>query len=124
MPTRKARKAPRARRPRTRQHQRPSPLAGTKKLENVLHSAPAKDDEADDVPSSPDVVAAGFQTKSRVEPLPMTTQQIRMSMAEIRALVAKKRVPLLSFPLTTVEMSVVDFAYAVTLQNHKKRTVT
>ena len=54
----------------------------------------------------------------------LTTQQIRPAMAEIRALCGQRTVPFLSYQLTTVRMTVADFCFMVTLQNHKKRTVS
>jgi len=59
--------------------------------------------------------------KSQVTVLP--THQIRPAMAKIRSLCTQQAIPFMSHHLDTVGMSVVDFCFLVTLQNHKKRTV-
>lgn len=59
--------------------------------------------------------------KSQVAVLP--THQIRPAMAKIRSLCTQQELPFMSHYLDTVKLTVVDFCYLVTLQNHKKRTV-
>ena len=65
------------------------------------------------------------EKKAPVHPAKMTvalqTQQIRHAMAEIRNMYATREAPLLSRPLSMLDMRVQDFCYAVVLQTHKKR---